>query len=252
MQIFRKIAADIEARIASGEWPPGTRIPFEHELMAQYGCARMTVSKALSGLVAQGLITRRRKAGSIVAQPRAARALLEIHDFKVEASVTGRNYSHAILDRRVKQFDRTEADRLGLGEGGAYLHVTTLHAMEGRPEAFEDRLISLANVPEAREEPFGELPPGSWLLRHVPWTEAEHEISAITVPAALRRRLAMDEATAGLVITRRTWHAGRILTLAEITYPGDRHRLTARFTAGTSPGSAGDAMVSGADWPDQL
>ena len=47
-------------RILSGEWPPGHRIPFEHELTARYGCSRMTVSKALGELVEAGLIERRR------------------------------------------------------------------------------------------------------------------------------------------------------------------------------------------------
>ena len=32
MSIAEQIRADIEARIGSGEWQPGFRIPFEHEL----------------------------------------------------------------------------------------------------------------------------------------------------------------------------------------------------------------------------
>ena len=33
-----RIRADLEGKILSGEWPPGHRVPFEHELMAGYGC----------------------------------------------------------------------------------------------------------------------------------------------------------------------------------------------------------------------
>ena len=43
--LHRRIAGDIERRIASGEWRPGFRIPTEAELTAEYGCARMTVSR---------------------------------------------------------------------------------------------------------------------------------------------------------------------------------------------------------------
>ncbi len=46
--LHRRIRSDIAERILSGEWPPGFRIPFEHELMADYDCSRMTVSKALA------------------------------------------------------------------------------------------------------------------------------------------------------------------------------------------------------------
>lgn len=59
-----RIRGDIERRILSGEWPPGHRILYEHELMAEYGCARMTVNRVLSSLAEAGLIERRRRAGS--------------------------------------------------------------------------------------------------------------------------------------------------------------------------------------------
>ena len=67
--LYKRIRADIEKRILTGEWPPGHRIPFEHELMARYGCSRMTVNKALSELAQADLIERRRRAGSFVRRP---------------------------------------------------------------------------------------------------------------------------------------------------------------------------------------
>ena len=57
--LYKQIRFDIERRILTGEWPPGHRIPFEHQLMTRYGCSRMTVSKALSELVQADLIERR-------------------------------------------------------------------------------------------------------------------------------------------------------------------------------------------------
>ena len=80
MTVEARIRRDIEARIHSGEWRPGHRIPFEHELVATYGCARATVSKALGGLAKDGLIERRRKAGSFVAHPQVHSAVLEVPD----------------------------------------------------------------------------------------------------------------------------------------------------------------------------
>src|SRR3712207_5211640 len=81
--LHQRIRDDIEARIMSGEWPPGYRIPFEHELMAEYGCSRMTVNKVLSTLAANGLITRRRRAGTVVAEPSSQQAVLQIQDFEI-------------------------------------------------------------------------------------------------------------------------------------------------------------------------
>jgi DNA-binding FadR family transcriptional regulator len=56
--LHRRIQRDIERKILSGAWRPGHRIPFEHEIMKQYGCARMTANKALAGLAEAGLVVR--------------------------------------------------------------------------------------------------------------------------------------------------------------------------------------------------
>ena len=62
--LHAQIRRDIEARIMSGEWKPGDRIPYEHQLMASYGCSRMTVNRALRMLMEVGLIESRRRAGT--------------------------------------------------------------------------------------------------------------------------------------------------------------------------------------------
>ena len=78
------ISNEIRQKILSGEWPPGFKIPFEHELLAQYACSRMTVNKAITGLVDEGLIHRRRRAGSFVARPTIQSVVLDIPDIQAE------------------------------------------------------------------------------------------------------------------------------------------------------------------------
>ena len=79
---YKQIRLDIERRILTGEWPPGHRIPFEHQLMTRYGCSRMTVSKALSELAQAELIERRRRAGTFVRRPNFLSAVLKITDIR--------------------------------------------------------------------------------------------------------------------------------------------------------------------------
>ncbi len=49
--LHRRIRDHIEQRILSGAWPPGHKLPFEHELMTEFGIThvRDTPSVALSG-----------------------------------------------------------------------------------------------------------------------------------------------------------------------------------------------------------
>jgi GntR family histidine utilization transcriptional repressor len=228
--LYQRIRDDIEARIMSGEWPPGHRVPFEHELMAEYGCSRMTVNKVLSTLAANGLITRRRRAGSVVAKPSTERAVLEIQDFALDAARAGTIYCFKILHRIIEPIDAAAAQRTGLPTGAEALSVTTLHLMDGVPGAYEERLINLVTVPEAAHERFSIDPPGTWLLRRVPWTDAEHVVRAVIADSRLARHLQLEKGDPCLVLERRTWQAGSLVTEARITYPGDRHRLVGRFS----------------------
>lgn len=95
--LHRRILEDVEGRILSGEWPPGYRIPFEHELSEQYQCSRMTANKAITELVKRGLIKRRRKSGSHATHPHAQSAVLEIHDIRLEVESLGLSYSYEKL-----------------------------------------------------------------------------------------------------------------------------------------------------------
>jgi len=71
LSLHQRILDDIETRIISGEWQPGHRIPFEHELTEYYNCSRMTVNKALTQLAKAGLIERKRRSGSFVSFPQS-------------------------------------------------------------------------------------------------------------------------------------------------------------------------------------
>ena len=84
LPLHERIRRDIETAILSGELQPGARLPVEHELMHQYACARMTVSKALSALASVGLIDRRKRAGSFVARPKVHSMVLDIPDLEQE------------------------------------------------------------------------------------------------------------------------------------------------------------------------
>jgi len=230
--LHRRILTDIEARILSGEWPPGRRIPFEHELTEQYGCSRMTVSKALTQLAGAGLIERRRKAGSFVTRPHSQSAVLEIPDVKAEVAALGLPYRYQIVARTRRRATRADRARLAVAAGDFLVALVCRHDAGGRPFCLEDRLISLAAAPEAAEEPFAELSPGAWLVRRVPWTRAEHRIRAAAAHGEVALALKVAEGTPCLLVERRTWGGDAPVTEVRMTYPGEAHELVARFTPG--------------------
>lgn len=227
-----RIRADLEAKIRSGAWSPGDRIPTEHELMAAYGCARMTVHKAISALVGAGLIERRKKAGSFVRRPHVQTAVLEIPDIGALIAARGETYAFELLDRRVVPAKDLEEDDFE-GEG-SLLQIDGLHVAQGRPFALEHRLISLAAAPQALEADFTSEAPGSWLLGHIPWTEARHRITARNPGHEAARRLGIAPSTACLQVERWTWRQGEPVTFVRQLFPGELYDLVAEFAPGTA------------------
>lgn len=227
MTIAQRIGSEIEARIASGEWPPGHRIPFEHELVTQYGCARATVGKALTALVRAGLIERRRKAGTFVAYPHVQSAVLDIPDIgKAIAERTG-SYQFDLVTSNICRADGLDGN---FANGSSLRHVTGIHHGQDGPFAFENRLISLESVPEAADADFTTVSPSTWLIEFVPWTQARHRISSVGASPEVSTHLAIPRYTPCLLVERWTWRTGEPVTYVCQTFRGDRFDLVATFT----------------------
>ena len=227
--LHQRIRSDIEGRILSGEWPPGHRLPFEHELMDTYSCARMTANKVLSALAASGLVERRRRAGSFVARPKVHSAVLQIPDLRAEVENRGERYGYELLEQQKRGATREDRTRLEVHLREPILALRCRHAAADQAFALEDRLLNLLAVPEASLQDFSVVSPSAWLVDHVPWTEAEHRISACTADVSVAAELAIDVGSACLVIERWTWRNGEPITAVRLTHPAALYDLVARF-----------------------
>ena len=208
----------MEARIHSGALRPGDRIPFEHELVAHYGCSRATVSKALEALARAGLIERRRKAGSFVAFPHVQSAVLDVPDLAKLIAGRGEAYRWQRLSRGPAGEERLAGSDMAT----PVVQVEGLHFANEIPFCLETRLISLEAAPAA----------GTWLLEHMPWTRARHLIRAVEATRPQSALLAIGAGAACLEIERWTWRQDMAVTHVRQLFPGSRYDLTAEFRPG--------------------
>jgi len=225
-----RIRSDIETKIFSGKWSPGHRIPSEHELAEIYACSRMTVNKVLSDLAAKGVIDRKRKTGSFVGRPVVQSAVLRIPEIRAEIEALGYVYRYELLKADIRKATKSDRDLMQLSSRDRVIEFHCRHWANLRPFAYEHRLLNLAAVPEALKQNFDAMPPGSWLLNHVPWTQAEHSISAMHADAEVARALQVEKGAACLVVQRRTWRAGDMITHVRTVFPGGLYQLNAHFT----------------------
>jgi GntR family histidine utilization transcriptional repressor len=228
--LYLRIRNEIESNILSGRWPPGHRVPSEHELTEAYACSRMTINKVLSALAAAGLVERRRRAGSFVSRPRVQSAVLQIPDLRAEIEARGAEYRYELLERQKRPAMPDDRNRLGVTRRVPVLALRCRHLTGGQPFALEDRLLNLKEVPDALNQDFSVVPPNTWLVGQVPWTEAEHRIMARSADEDIAAALDIDPGAACLVIERRTWWNGEPVTAVRIVHPGHLYDLIARFT----------------------
>lgn len=229
LPLHEKIRSELEAEILAGARMPGSRLPTEHDLMQQYGCSRMTVSKALSALAGGGLIERRKRAGSFVARPKVHSMMLDIPDLEQEIVQRGQRYRFELSERTIMPPGTPQAGEAGLAEDGELLMIAGVHFADDVPLACESRLVSLSAVPEMAAQPFDHDSPGAWLLKHVPWTEAETRIASVAASTRVAAQLKLAAGAPCLFVERRTWRGGEGITQVRQHFVGSAYSLIARF-----------------------
>ncbi|MGW0858451.1 FadR/GntR family transcriptional regulator [Streptomyces sp. NPDC002690] len=137
-----QVIAQLRNQITSGEWPVGSRIPTEPELVEQLGVARNTVREAVRALAHNGLLDIRQGSGTYVvatselagvmqrrfaaADPRHVAELRSVLESSAARLAAGRR-----TDRDLKQMDALMARReesWAAGDAEAFVAAdATLH-----------------------------------------------------------------------------------------------------------------------------
>ncbi|WP_298837943.1 GntR family transcriptional regulator [uncultured Roseobacter sp.] len=216
---WQSVEQEVRRRIQTREWAPGELIPNEADLALEFGCARATVNRALRRIADSGLIDRRRKAGTRVALQPVARATLDIPVIRREIEDRGMTYSYLLLSRTEAVPPHAVSATMQLPAHDAQLHVVALHLGNETPYALEDRWISLAAVPAARQERFESVSSNEWLLANAPWSHGQITFAATQAGREDAARLACDPGQAMFVIDRLTWNNNAAITRVRLKYP---------------------------------
>jgi GntR family histidine utilization transcriptional repressor len=198
---WEALRAAFAGRIRSREWPPGALIPPETQLAADYGVARATVNRALQSLAEDGLIERRKRAGTRVAELPSRRARLDIPVIRLEVEAMGARYAHRVTQDRRAVPPEAVAARMHLPPGIPLRHLTTLHLADGHPHALEDRWLNTASLPPLPD--LSTISLNEWLVAHVPFQGGRLAFLAAAADAVTAEALQVP-AGAALMVTERT------------------------------------------------
>jgi len=225
---YKDVKSDILSKITRGEWAPGSLVPNEIELATAYGCARATVNRAMRELADDGLIERRRKAGTRVRLTPIRQARFDIPIVRAEIEDKGADYRYSLVSNDVESAPDWLRARLRLADDSEVLHLVCMHYADGDPYQHEDRWINLDALPQARTVDFAEIGPNEWLVATVPFSDVEISFSAGLADQRLADYLACAVGDPVFTIERSTWWEGQAVTYVRLTFrPG--HRMTTRY-----------------------
>lgn len=220
---WRSIHLELLRRINEREWPPGSVVPNEADLAAQFGCARTTVHRAMRELAEAGLIDRKRKAGTRVALLPISRVVLDIPIIRLEVEQRNAEWSYGLIRQVVQAAPPSITSRLGLERGTRMLHVTSVHFADNHPFLHEDRWINIDALPELASVDFSRVSANEWLIQNAPYTSGDIAFSASNADADLAEALQASEGAALFVVDRITWNRGVPITVVRLSYaPGYR------------------------------
>ncbi|AGT11380.1 GntR family transcriptional regulator [Paracoccus aminophilus] len=212
---------EVRRRIVEREWRQGDRIPDEAALAIEFGAARATVNKALQLLAEEGLLDRKRRAGTHVTVNPSRKATLTIPIWRERIEESGRSYSHRIVAQRLSPLPEAVAARMKLPVGALLIHLRAVHYSDDAPFQVEDRWINPVAVPEVQGVDFRKINANEWLVRTAPYIHADFDITAENANARDARLLETRRDQALLVMQRTTWNdLGAITSVRLAFHPG--------------------------------
>jgi GntR family transcriptional regulator len=223
----------INSEIASGVLKPGMRLPPERELCQQLNISRVTLRKALTKLVEDGVLSASHGRGWYVAMGAVNKEWPNsLESFSETAERMGLTASSEVLRSEVAPASLDEAEELSIAPGTPLFHLERVRLLNGVPIAIDLTRIPADLVPGFTEVNFATdslyeklAEAGLELLR------ADSTIEAREADDYVAKHLVLDVGKPVLVMKQLVVdNADRPLFTSTIQYSGDRYRLRTFFS----------------------
>ena len=123
--------------IHSGVYGPGDKIPSENQLCARYDVSRVTVGKALQGLVDEGVLIKRHGKGAFVASIPVVEQRSEQRSFTASCLQMGRRPGTHLISRKMQKGKKELARLLCREADDLILCIKRVRCVDEVPVIFE-------------------------------------------------------------------------------------------------------------------
>jgi len=226
---YTQVKNYVLAGISDGSWGSGERVPSENELVDLCDVSRMTARRALQELLLEGTLIRIKGKGSYVAEEKQQSSLLQIRSIAAEIKEQGFEHHAEMLQCSKELASPISIKKLRLNEDDYCGHSRILHFQDNTPIQLEERWVNLKLIPEYTEQDFKLTTPSEYLTSVAPVTEAEHSVEAVMGDVTVRQLLEVEDNEALLLLERKTWCNGKLVSYARLYHPGNSYRLGTKF-----------------------
>lgn len=227
--LYQQVKCYIMQRIESGQWGPDTRVPSENELVEALGVSRMTANRALRELTDNGQLFRVQGIGTFVSSRKPQTPLLEVRSIAEDIRLRGGVHSSTVHLLAQEAASAQLAADLELPAKSIVFHSILVHKDRGVPVQLAERFVNPATAPDYLRQDFTQMTPSQYLFQVAPLTEVEHVVEAILPDARTQELLQIRDREPCLMLHRRTWSYGLIVTKSTFIYPGSRYKIGSRF-----------------------
>ncbi len=147
--VYKAIQSFVLALVNGPDYGPGDRIPSERALAEQLGNSRMTVRKAIDGLVAQGVLERNSTSGTRIPLPRVTRPIDARNSLGITRIIQagGGTAGNKLLHFEQTRASPQVAEHLQVEEGTDILVFRRLWTVNDTPCCIETSHLPLDLVP---------------------------------------------------------------------------------------------------------
>ena len=131
--LYASLRDRLKDEILAGRRKPGTRLPSESALGAEFGVSRITVRLALADLQKEGLVVKQHGKGSFVSQPPVTLNLTQLKGLSESLSGAGRTIHTRLLSLKHVKADADTAAALGVATAALVTELGTLRYLDRRP-----------------------------------------------------------------------------------------------------------------------
>jgi GntR family transcriptional regulator len=143
--LYSRLARTILGMIESGELRGGESLPSERDLATATGYSRMTVRNAINELMSDGLVSKKRGAGTYVSK-QIEQPLSVLMGFTADMQRRGASSSSIELDKSIGLPAPDEILKLALSPNEQVVRLSRVRTSEGEPLAIEHAVVPLSAV----------------------------------------------------------------------------------------------------------